>query len=170
MSGSGFHGAAFQPRGSRLGQAASDAASKAKGALAAYDGLWERTQKVNDQASRELLAGKFHSKPEDPESVLYARNAVAYQVTASESVSPPNYTLLSVEPSLGQVGRLEAAVAEWGTLIAQAEEQYGVLAQPEPVTPSQASTIEVPKSSVALEVGLAVAAVIGAVVFGLVLD
>lgn len=141
--------------------AVSDNFAKAKTAVASYDTLWDRTQKLDDSATRDALAGKYHSAGDNPESPLYLRNSLAYRITASESVKAGvDYAPFDAEAVKAQIAKLEASVAEWRPLVDNAEEDFGVLPEPAPVTPSEVTPIAAPKSSLALEVGLGIAAVI----------
>lgn len=108
--------------------------SRAKAAVAQYDDLWERSQRINDSAYRNQLAEKYHPLPENASGALYRRNAVAYNVALAESQTPVNYALYQDTKQQERVAKLEEWIASFRKDVEFGEQTYGVLTAPAATT------------------------------------
>lgn len=116
---------------SALGQTEQQWFARAKAAVAKYDLLNERARTVASPLAREALLARYMGDARDPESALYRRNSVAYNVAEAESYTPVNYLVFQPDRVRNRVEKLEDWNRDFEEEVVAAEAAYGLL--PEPV-------------------------------------
>lgn len=114
-----------------LGQAEQQWFARAKAAVAMYDNLVERIRRIASPPVREDLLSRFVGNPNNPESAVYRRNSVAFNVSEAESYTPVNYLVYQPDRVKNRVTKLENWDRELREEVEAAERTYGLL--PEPV-------------------------------------
>jgi len=154
------------PVAKQLGQADQQWFARAKASVASYDDLWARAQQISDQAYRDQLAAKYHTKPEDQAGALYRRNSVAFDVSQAESFSPVKYSIYTDSAAQDKVTKLEGWNDQFRGDVEHGEQAYGTQAKPGPV--DQTATLKetkLPGWVLPVGIGLGIL-VIGALLFG----
>lgn len=120
--------------GFTLGQTGQQIYARAKTALAKFDALVVRTQKIANKMAREQVIKDYGlQESTNKDKALYMRNAVAGNVAEVDSYTPPNYLIYETRkgPDAGRVDKLEAFDRDFSSAVTDAENTYGIL--PEPV-------------------------------------
>lgn len=114
-----------------LGQTEQTWYSRAKTAVAEYDNLWARTQRIAAKAYRDQLTAQYHGNPNDPEGALYRRNSVASNLAEAEGYTPINYLVFGESRVQSRVEKLESWNRDFKRAVKYGEDTYGVLEEPE---------------------------------------
>ena len=128
LGGSTFSMSPFQATERRsLGQNGQQWYSRAKTAVAEYDNLWDRAQKIAPENIRVELASKYHQQSNDPDDALNIRNTLAYYVSQAEGTAPVKYTIFDMPQSQNRVVRLENSNRDMKTDVEFSEKTYGIM-------------------------------------------
>jgi hypothetical protein len=150
--------------------------NRAVAALAKYDDLFARSQRVASAEERANLAARF-GVPKTQDSPAYFADNVRWYIGEAQKYVPTNYDVWTTTTRpVHRVEGLEAAVAPLGTAVSDAERRAGIL-PPEKgtttvVTKTQTVTKEVEAQLLGLPTttwlyilgGTAAVAVVGAIV------
>jgi hypothetical protein len=162
-----FSTGAARPAIGSLGQVEQQWFARAKTAVAKFDELEARARSIAAPGVRSQVFSEFVGDAADPESALYRRNSVAYNVAQAESYTPINYLVFDSRQQ-NRVEKLEDWVRKLDTEVVAAEKLYGTLPEPvvvervvERTTAPAASNLTVP-----IVAGAFALIVLGYLVFG----
>lgn len=144
--------------GSFLGQG-EDLYAQGKAAVAEYDRIYARLQRVGNQTVRNEIAAEFGIKdPNDRELAQYQRDALARDIARAESYTPINYRVfVGPGPEKNRPRHMDEFNANFREAVADAERLYGVLPEPQVITvgvPGEIPSWVLPAVVVAAGVGL----------------
>jgi hypothetical protein len=106
----------------------------AKTAIAVYDSLVARLQKVANQTARDQIAVQFGlTTPTDNTKAQYMRDALAYDVSVADS-STVDQGFPPTGPSRGRIIKLQSFNNDFEAAVKNAENTYGVLPAPQQIT------------------------------------
>lgn len=106
----------------------------AKAAIAAFDSLGQRLQKVANATVRNQIADQFGlSNPTDNTKGMYMRNALAYDVSVADQ-SGADAGFPPTGPSRGRVAKLQSFDSDFNAAVQNAENTYGILPAPQVIT------------------------------------
>lgn len=163
-----FAGLAKAPERKALGQAEQTWYSRANTAVAEYDNLWGRTQRIAAKMYREEVTKDYHGDPNDRDGALYRRNSVVSNVSDAESYTPINYLVFSSSQVQNRIEKLEDWNRDFKQAVKYGEDTYGVLEAPQTVerTVETTQTQTQTPSWVMPVVLVAGAVVLGSLIFG----
>lgn len=151
--------------GAHLGETGEQTYARAVSAMARFDAIVARTQKIANQVVRDGIISDYGlNEPDNKDKALYARNVVAYEVGRVDSFTPKNYLVFETGkgPAVGRVTKLENFNRDFASAVGDAEVEYGIL--PDPVVierlvlvggPSEIPIWVIPVVLVAAGVGIA---------------
>lgn len=140
---------ALASRGGRLAQSYDQGEAvkwyeRAKRKVQEFDALAARAARIANLAVREDIQKSLIGDPSDSSSGLYARNAVAYNVSQVEDASPANYRVYAFSQQRNRVERLDDFTEALEEEVGQAERLYGLTPEPTVVTQVVESPLTVP--------------------------
>ena len=161
-----FQSAPFS--GAKLGQIEQQWFARAKAAVAAFDDLYLRARSLASPKVRGEIIRTYVGDASSPDSGLYRRNSVAYNISQAESYTPINYLIFGAQQQ-NRVEKLEDLNRTLETEVKASESIQGVL--PEPVTIERVVEIPGPTTVqknlvVPIVIGTLALALVGYLVFG----
>jgi hypothetical protein len=126
FSMSPFQGLGEAPKS--LGQDEQVWYSRGKTAVAEYDNLWERAQKIARKEVHDDLQRKYHGDPNDKDGALYQRNSLDYTLAQAEAnAQKTNYEAFGRRFGQNMVLRLEKWNDKFKPDVVVAETTYGTV-------------------------------------------
>lgn len=129
--------------GARMGQKPFEWYQRAKAAVAKYDNLFARAQRVaNKTASQEILASLGDRTVPGTAAYRYA-TVVSDVATDVEAYRPPNYNAYQLKRRQDRIVELEGFNRDFESMVVNAEQSYGILPAPEVIERERVVTREV---------------------------